>query len=389
MRWTRVSLLAAAVSGILVTSAAAREIKIGVLAIFSGPFAQWGTNFRQGIELYQEEHGVKVGDHTVTVIFRDTAGRPDSAKQLAEELIIRDRVSAIGGLVTTPEALAVAPVLTDASVPGIIFNAGTHFVTRRSPMFVRTSTTLDQSIVPMVEWAGKEAGIKTAVICVADYAPGQQAVQSYELEFKRQGISLIDVVKMPLDTKDFSVFVQKIKDAKPDAVFLFLPAGPPSISFMKTIGERGLMQAGIKVFGLGEFNDIDLPKFDDSILGAYSAWHYTAAHDSLKNKAFTTALAKKFPGAVADFSTVGAYDGMHVIYEMVRRTNGGMGAAAVEAVKGMKWESPRGPVSIDPKERDIIQNIYLRRVVKKGAKKMNEEFKVFPEIKDPWKERNP
>ena len=389
MKKARMLLTALVVLGALTATSAAREIKVGVIGIFSGPFAQCGVQFKQAIEVFQEQNGTKVGEHTVTVLYRDATGKPDVAKRLAEELILQDKVDVIGGLVLTPDGLAVAPVLTEAKVPGVIFNAGTHFITRKSPMYVRTSFTLDQSMVPLVDWAAKEANIKSAVICVTDYAPGQAAAVTYAEELKTHGIKLLDTLKMPIDTKDYSVYAQKIMDAKPDGIFIFIPVGTPSISFMKTIAERGIMQSGIKVFGLGEFAELDLAKFDDSVIGAFSAWHYSSMHDSPANKAFTAALAKKFPGAIADTASVAAYDGMHVIYEMIARTNGKMGPAAVEAVRGMKWESPRGPISIDAKERDIVQNVYIRRVVKKDGVKFDEEFKTYPDVKDPWKERHP
>ena len=383
-------ILAALFTALMLASpASAREIKVGIVTVSSGPFAGFGAEFKRGIELFLEERGTKVGDHTVTVIYRDSGAKPDVAKRLAEELILQDKADVIGGIAFTPEALAIAPVLTEANVPGVVFNAGTHFITRKSPMLVRTSFTLDQSMIPMVDWAAKEGGVKTAVICVADYAPGQAAAATYEEELKRNGIKLLDVIKMPFDTKDFSVFVQRIKDAKPDGVFLFLPNGPPSISFMKTIGERGLMKDGVKVFGIAEFTDTDLPKFDDNIIGAYSAWWYAPSHEFEKNKGFISAFTKKYPGVAPDHSAVAAYDGMHVIYEMIRKTDGKMGPAAIDTVKGMNWESPRGPMSIDAKERDVVQNIYLRRVAKKDGVKLNEEFKVYPNVRDPWKERNP
>lgn len=385
----RTTIIALTMLSLAFTTASAREIKVGIVTASSGPFASFGAEFKRGIELFQEERGTKIGDHTVTVIYRDSGTKPDVAKRLTEELILQDRADIIGGIAFTPEALAIAPVLTEAQVPGVIFNAGTNFLTRKSPMLVRASFTLDQSMVPMVDWAAKEGGIRTAVICVADYAPGQTAAATYEEELKRNGIKVLDIIKMPFDTKDFSVFVQRIKDAKPDGVFIFLPNGPPSISFMKTIGERGLMKDGVKVFGTAEFTDTDLAKFDDNILGAYSAWWYSPSHESEKNKAFVAAFSKKYPGIVPDHSVVAAYDGMNVIYEMIRKSNGKMGPAAVEAVKGLTFESPRGPMSIDAKERDVVQNIYLRRVTKKDGAKLNEEFKTYPNVKDPWKQRNP
>ena len=235
MHHVRTLLVTLSVLIALPAPAMAREIKVGLVAGFTGPFAQFGSEFKRGIEIFQDERGTKVGNHTVTVIYRDSATKPDAAKRLAEELILQDKVDVIAGIGFTPEGLAIAPILTEAKIPGVTFLAGTHFVTRKSPMIVRTSFTLDQMMVPMVDWAAKEGKVKTGVICVTDYAPGQAAAVTLEEEFKRHGIKVVDVIKMPFESKDFSVFVQRIKDAKPDAVFVFIPTGTPSISFMKTV----------------------------------------------------------------------------------------------------------------------------------------------------------
>jgi branched-chain amino acid transport system substrate-binding protein len=387
MKYARI--IAAVLSAALMAGpAVAREIKIGIVAPFSGPFAVWGSQYKQAIELFLEERGIKVGEHTVTLIWRDTASQPEVAKRLAQEMIARDKVDAIAGLALTPEALAVAPVVTEGNMPTVLFNSGTHFVTRRSPMFVRVSFTLDMGILPVTEWAAGE-GVKTGIVAVSDYAPGQEALKTYTEEFGKRGIRLVDAAKIPVDTKDFSPYLQKIKDAKPDGLFLFLAVGPPAIGFMKSYAALGLKDAGIKLYGLAEYTEVDLPNIGDAALGAISAWHYSAMHDSAKNRTFKTALDKKFPGAIPDTASVSAYDGMHVLYEMIARTQGRMGPAAVEAVKGMKWESPRGPMSIDPKERDVVENIYIRRVVKKDGVLFNEEIKTFPDVKDPWKAAHP
>jgi branched-chain amino acid transport system substrate-binding protein len=386
-------ILAAAVVGALIaaqapTHADAREVKIGILAPFTGPFAVWGSQYKQAIELFLDERGTKVGENGVTLIYRDTTSQPEVGKRLAQEMITRDKVDAIAGLALTPEALAIAPVVTEANMPTVLFNSGTHFVTRKSPMFVRVSFTLDMGILPVTAWAAQE-GVKTGIVAVSDYVPGQEALKTYSEEFGKHGITLVDGVKIPVDAKDFSPYLQKIKDEKPDGVFLFLAVGPPAIGFMKTYAQLGLKEAGIKLYGLAEYTEVDLPSIGDAALGAVSAWHYSAMHDSAKNRAFREALAKKFPGAVPDTASVSAYDGMHVVYEMIARTEGRMGPAAVEAVKGMAWESPRGPMSIDPKERDVIENIYIRRVVKKDGMLFDEEIKTFPDVKDPWKAAHP
>jgi len=387
MRWGSIVAVALA-AALTTTQASAREVKVGILAPFTGPFAVWGSQYKQAIELFLDERGTKVGEHTVTLIWRDTASQPEQANRLAQEMITRDKVDAIAGLALTPEALALAQVVTEGKTPTVLFNSGTHFVTRKSPMFVRVSFTLDMGILPVTAWAADE-GVKTGIVAVSDYVPGQEALKTYTEEFGKRGIKLVDGVKVPVDTKDFSPYLQKIKDAKPDGLFLFLAVGPPAIGFMKSYAQLGLKDAGIKLYGLAEYTEVDLPSIGDAALGAMSAWHYSAMHDSAKNRAFKAALEKKFPGAVPDTASVSAYDGMHVVYEMIARTQGKMGPAAVEAVKGMAWESPRGPMSIDPKERDVIENIYIRRVVKKDGVLFNQEIKTFPDVKDPWKAAHP
>jgi branched-chain amino acid transport system substrate-binding protein len=392
---TRITRLAVAVAflagaSFAATAAGAKTIKVGILSTFTGDYAQWGVQFKRAIEIFLEENGTKVAGHDVQILYRDELGaRPDVAKRLAEELIVQDKVDVIGGIVFTPNALAVAPVITEAKIPCVIFNAATHMIVRRSPYFVRTSTTLDQAIVPAVDWAAKN-GVKSGMIVGSDYAPGQEAIKSFAEEFTTHSIKNLGDIKIPLATKDYSVYMEKIREQKPDGVFVFLALGPPSITFIKTFAERGLKDAGIKFIGTGEFSESTLPAVGDAAIGGYSSFHYSESHDSPLNKKFVAAHKSKFgPDAGVDLASVATYDGMHVIYEMIKRTDGKMGPAAVDAVKGMSWESPRGKVSIDPKERDIVQNIYIRRVEKADGKLINKEIQTYPDVKDPWKERNP
>ena len=248
---------------------------------------------------------------------------------------------------------------------------------------------LFRSIVPLVTYAAKN-GVKSGMIVITDYTPGIEAAKTYNAEFAKNGIKQLGEIKMPLATKDFAVYIEKVIETKPDGMFLFLPAGSPSITFIKTAGDRGLMKAGTRIFALGEFGEQDLPAFGDTALGAKSAFYYSGAHDSDVNRKFIASMKKKFPDNEIDFISVIAWDGMHVIYEMAKRTGGKMGPEAIAAVKGMQWESPRGPIQIDPKERDPILNIYIREVAKDASGKLiNKEIETFPNMKDPWKEANP
>jgi branched-chain amino acid transport system substrate-binding protein len=372
------------------TPSSARTIKVGVIACFTGPFAQWGEQWKRVITLYQEQNGTKVGDDTIEVIYRDERGTdPAIPKRLAEELVIQDKVDVIAGFTLTPSALAVADVVTEAKMPTVIFNAATHFVTRKSKQFVRMAATLDAAIVPQVGFAAR-GGIKNGMIVVTDYTPGIEAAKTYNQEFAKHGIKNVGEIKMPLATKDFAVYIEKVIETKPDGLFIFLPLGSPSITFIKTAGDRGLMKSGIKLFGLGEFSEQDLQGFGDAALGAHSAFYYSAAHDSDMNRKFIAAFNQKYPGVEMDFIGVQAWDGMHVIYEMARRTGGKFGDKTIEQIKGFSWESPRGPITIDPKERDPILNMYVRVVAKDAnGKLINKEIETFPNMKDPWKEANP
>jgi branched-chain amino acid transport system substrate-binding protein len=325
----------------------------------------------------------------VEVIARDTGGpNPDVAKRLAQELVTRDKVDFLAGFGFTPEALAAAPVATAAKKPMVVMNAASSVVTTRSPYIVRFSMTLPQVSAPMATWAAKN-GIRKVYTLVADYAPGLDSEAAFKAEFTKQGGEIVDSVRVPLRNFEFAPYVQRIKDAKPEAVFVFLPSGAPGVAFMKAFAERGLKEAGVRVIATGDLTDDDvLQSMGDPVLGIITSHHYSVAHESPENKAFAEAfrqVASDMPRP--NFMGVGGYDGMAAIAEVTTKLGGQIdGDRAMAIFKTMKMTSPRGPISIDPATRDIVQTVYIRRVEKKGGEIYNVEFDRFPNVKDPGKD---
>ena len=384
------TLFLGAVLGVAGSPALAQQtIKIGVVAPFSGPFADYGKQFDAGIKAYQKVNGATAGNHKIEVIIRDTGGpSPETAKRLAQELIVRDKVDFLAGFGLTPEALAVADIATEGKKPMVIFNAATSVITTKSPYIVRTSMTLPQISAPMGTWAARN-GIKKVITLVADYGPGHDAEAAFKKSFTAGGGQVTDSIRTPLQNPEFAPFIQRVKDAKPDAVFIFVPAGQQSISVMKTYNERGLAQAGIKAIATGDVTDDHvLNAMGDSALGMITTFHYSAAHDSPENKAFLKAYSEVAPNAGrANFMTVGAYDGMGAIYDVVKKLDGKIDAdKAMGILKSYKVQSPRGPISIDPETRDIVQTIYVRRVEKRDGELWNVEFDKLENVKDPGKQ---
>jgi branched-chain amino acid transport system substrate-binding protein len=374
----------------VVRGQSSRTVKVGLIMPFTGPFAQWGRQFRQGVELYVAEHGKRVGATEIEVIYRDEGGpNPEHVRQLAQELCVRDRVDFLGGLVFTPNAMAVAPVITETKKPFIIFNAAHSAITRRSPYFTRTSFTLWQATTPAANWAIKQ-GFHDAVIAYSDYAPGQDARDCFRKTFVAAGGTIKEEVAIPLNTVDPVPYVQRIVSAKPKIVNVFMPTGPTAVAFYKTFADLGGHRSGIKMIGSGDLNELDLPAIGEPARGLYSAFFYSWALNTPRNREFVASYLKMHgPDAVPDPAAVGAYDGMHIVYETTRQLGGVIdGDKAMQVIKGMKFESPRGLIAIDPVERDIIQDIYIRRVEKRDGKLVNVEFDKFPQVKDPWKEQN-
>ena len=382
MKTLRMGVLTFGLMVALATTASADTIRVGVIAPFSGPFATWGKQFKEAIEVYQAEHGTSVGDHDIEILYRDSGGpKPDSAKALAQELLIREQVDYLGGFVFTPNALAVAPLIDRAKKPAVIFNAATSIITEQSDYFVRTGFTLWQVTVPLAEWAYGQ-GIRTVVTAVSDYGPGADAEKAFKSAFEAKGGTVVDQIRMPLSTTDFAPFMQRVKDQTPDAVFGFLPAGPPTFAFTKSYNENGLRDGGITFLGTGETDETTLDALGDAAIGLTTAYHYSGAHESELNAAFTGSLAQMFPDSVANLASVGAYDGMNAIYRMIEAA-GADGPAAIDAIRGAAWESPRGPMSIDPETRHITQNVYVRRVEKtEDGKYVNREFETIEAVPD-------
>jgi branched-chain amino acid transport system substrate-binding protein len=372
---------AACALGLTFTGAALADhtVKVGVIAPFSGPFAIWGKQFQQAVEVYVAQNGTTAGGHTVEFVYKDSGGpNPSGSKALAQELIVRDGIDYLAGFVFTPNALAVAPLIDEAQIPTVIFNAATSIIVEKSDYFVRTSFSLWQVSVPMAEWAYGQ-GIRTAAISVSDYGPGNDAEVAFKTAFENLGGKIVDTIKMPLQTTDFAPFMQRIKDKAPDAVFGFLPAGPPSFAYIKAYNENGLKDAGIAFLGTGEMDETTLEAIGDAAIGITTAYHYSGAHPSDMNKAFTTKIDEMFPGSVTNLASVGAYDGAHVLYQMIAAV-GSDRQKAVDVVRGMAWESPRGPVSIDPVTRHITQNVYVRRVARdENGRLINQEFDIIRE----------
>jgi branched-chain amino acid transport system substrate-binding protein len=372
------ALFASAALSLASPQAMAQAVKVGIIGPFSGPFAHYGSLFKAAAEGYVASQGGKLAGKDVEFIYRDTGGpNPALTKTLVQELLVKDKVDYLGGFVFTPNAMAVAPLIQQSRTPTVIFNAATSALTEKSEYFLRTSYTLWQVTVPAAQWAARQ-NMKKVVTAVTDYGPGLDAEAAFKSEFAKQGGTVVESIRMPIATTDFGPFVQRIKASGAQAVYAFLPGGPPNLGFVKAYNENGLAKAGVQFLGSAETDEYDLQKFGDAALGLTTVFHYAGAHDSPENRKFVAALKKQDPNAVANYASVGAWDGMHVIHKMIDATGGKKdGAKAMAAARSLAWESPRGPVSIDPKTRHITQNVYLRKVEKVDGALVNKELQSF------------
>ena len=384
-RWTLLRAGAAALAASLtVTLASAQEVvKIGLILPMTGPFASTGRQIEAAARLYMQQNGDTVAGRKVQLVLKDDTGVADVTKRLAQELIVKEKAGVLAGFGLTPLALATAPLSTQAKVPQVVMSAATSIITEQSPFILRTSFTAAQVTVPLAEWAVRN-GIKRVVTLVTDYGPGIDVEKAFSETFTKAG-GQVENLRVPLQNPDFAPFLQRATDAKPDALMAFVPSGVGA-QFMKQFVERGLDKSGIRLLAEGSVTDDDLLNgVGDPALGAVTAHHYSAAHDSPENKAFVEAFRKANGGLRPNFMAIGGYDGMHLIYEGLKKTNGQGGEALVAAMKGLSWTSPRGPVSIDPQTRDIVQNVYIRKVEKVGGELYNVEFATIPDVKDPVK----
>ena len=377
--------LAASLLALAGVSSAQESFKIGLILPMTGPFASTGRQIEGAAKLWMQQNGTTVAGRTIELIVKDDAGTPDTTKRLAQELLVNDKVGVLAGFGLTPLALSTAPLATQAKVPMVVMAAGTSMITDQSPYIVRTGFTLPQTTFPIAEWASKN-GVKKAVSIVSDYGPGIDAESTFKARFTGNGGQLLEALRVPLRNPDFAPFLQKVRDLQPDAVFVFVPSGVGTI-VMKQFAERGLAQAGIRLIGPGDVTDDDiLNEMGDVALGVVTSHHYSAAHPSATNKAYVEAFKKLNGNMRPNFHSVGGYDGMQLIYKALAATKGDSnGDKLLAAMKGLSWESPRGPLTIDAATREPVQNMYIRRVEKVGGELQNVEFETMTNVKDPTK----
>lgn len=384
---SRRSMLAAGAAALLAASAAQAQetVKIGLILPMTGPFASTGRQIEAAAKLYIAQNGDTVAGKKIQLLLQDDGGVADQTKRIAQEMIVNQKVAFLAGFGLTPLAFAVAPLSTQAKVPTVVMAAATSSITEKSPYILRTSFTLPQATVPLADWAAKN-NIKTVVTVVADYGPGIDAENAFKTRFAAAGGQVTEAIRVPIANPDFAPFLQRVKDAKPNAVFVFVPSGVGS-AFMKQFKERGLAEAGIRLIGTGDVTDDDiLNNMGEVALGTITTHHYSAAHDSPENKAFVSAFKAASKDMRPNFMAVGGYDGIALIYQALKATNGATGGdALLAAMKTAKWMSPRGPIAIDPQTRDIVQNIYFREVKSVGGELYNVEFGAAEAVKDPGK----
>lgn len=390
MTFKRILAAATALAVMAPVAGYAKTIKIGVILPFSGPNAYLGQQLANGLKLYMKEHPKVPGGNKIELIERDSTGpKPDVAKRLAQELMTRDKVDLITGIIYSNNAFAIMDLSKRAKFPVLISNAGTASITTRSPYVARVSFTMWQSAYPLGKYAYDKMGIKTAAVAYANYAPGKDSVNAFMKSFKAAGGKIVDNVPFPFPKiPDFTPFLQRIKDKKPDAVYVFIPAGKWATGVMKTYNDLGMKQAGIKLIGPGDITqDTELPNMGDVPIGVVTMHHYSEAADRPANKKFVADWKKAYgPNSGTDFLAVQGWDSMAAIYHVIEKTKGKInGKSFIAAIKGWKYDSPRGPIMIDPKTRDIVDNIYLRKVEKVNGKLANVEIDTLPMVKDPWK----
>ncbi|MGF0537692.1 ABC transporter substrate-binding protein [Agrobacterium sp. ES01] len=384
---TRRALLAAGVALGCLTSVNARAedtVKIGLVLPMTGPFASTGRQVDAGVRAFMSLNGDMAAGKKIEVVLRDDGGVADQTRRIAQELVVNDGVKMLMGFGLTPLAMSVAPVLNQAKIPAIITSATTSAIMKQSDYFVRVSMAGPQSAVPVATWA-MENGIKRVVTLVTDYGPGHDIEKGFTDQFVKEGGEIVEAVRVPLQNPDFAPFLQRVRDSKPDAVFVFVPSGVGSL-FMKQFVERGLADAGIKLIATGDVTDDDLlNSIGPASMGVITGHFYSALHDSPENKAFVAEVRKENDNMRPNFMSVGGYDAMHVAYQALEKTGGDTdGTKLIDAMKGMELMSPRGPISIDPNTRDIVQDIYMREVKEVDGELYNVEFATYPKIHDPF-----
>ena len=368
-------------------ASAAEPLKIGLVLPMSGPFASYGKQIEHGARLYLQQAGGSFAGRPVELIVKDDTGvAPEISKRAAQELVVKDKVDILAGFGLTPSAYAAAAVATEAKKPMVVMNAAASAITTKSDYILRVSHTLPQITAPIATWAAKNK-IKKVYTLVADFGPGHDAEMQFKKTFTAAGGEIVGEVRTPVKNPDFAPFLQKIKDAKPQAVFLFVPPGEQTIAFMKGFAERELAKAGIRIIATGDLTEEDvLDSVGDNALGIVNSLQYSEAHPSPENKAYVQAYYKAYPKDRPNYMSVSGYDGMQLIAKTLEKTGGDAnGDKFMAAARGMSWISPRGPISIDPQTRDIVQTVYIRKVEKVAGKLQNVEFEQTANFKDPGK----
>ncbi len=392
MRKILIGILGATALAIGASPASAQgTVKIGVIMTLSGQFADAGVQMQNGVKTYMQQFGDTVGGKKIELIVKDSGGMaPDVAKRLAQELVVRDRVDILAGFVLTPNALAGGDVSAEAKKFMVVMNAATSIVTTKSPYIVRSSVTLPQVAETFGKWAATKGGVKKTYSMVTDYGPGHDFEAGFHRAFKEAGGEVIGQVRFPVANPDFSAFIQRAKDLNPESIMIFVPGGAQPAALGKAFAERGIDPNKTKILGSGETTaEQALKSMGDASLGIITAWHYDYMSKDAKNVQFVKLyndMHKRNP----DFFSIGGYDGMHVIYESLKKAGGKTdGDSLIAAAKGLKWDSPRGPMSIDPETRDVVQTIYIRKVEKVSGELTNVPFDKVENVKDPVKARMP
>jgi branched-chain amino acid transport system substrate-binding protein len=362
-------------------------LKVGVIAAYSGQFADPSAQLDNGIKLFLKQHGDKLGGKNVELIRKDTGGiNPPVAKRLAQELVTRDNVDVLAGFGLTPNALAAADVSAEAKKFMVVMNAATAIITTKSPYMVRVSFTIPQLNQTLATWAAQQHRLKNAFIMVTDYGPGIDAEAAFEKGFKEAGGEIVGAVRMAVQSPDFSAYVQRAKDLNPQGIFIMIPGGAQPGAFGKALAERGIDPGKIEILGQAEITDEHaLASMGDVAIGIITASHYDYNHHSKLNDDFVAAYRAEFHRN-PDFFSVGGYDGMRLIELALQKSGGKTDAdSLIAAAKGASWESPRGPISIDPETRDIVQTVYIRKVEKVDGHLVNVQIAAIPNVKDPFK----
>jgi branched-chain amino acid transport system substrate-binding protein len=384
----RITIAAAALSAAFAAHAQ-QTIKIGMINVLSGQFADAGAQLDNGAKTYMKMHGDTVAGKKIEIIRRDVGGvAPDVAKRHAQELIVRDKVDLLAGFLLTPNAMAAGDVSAEAKKFMVVMNAATSIIITKSPYMIRTSVVLPQIMETFGTWAVTKGGVKQSYTMVTDYGPGHDAEAAFQSAFKAAGGTIVGSVRFPVANPDFSAFVQRAKDLAPESIYIFIPGGAQPAALGKAFAERGIDKKKTKIFGSGETTaEAALKSMGDAALDIITAWHYDYKLDNRLNREFVKVF-NEMHGRNPDFFSIGGYDGMHAIYETLKKTKGNTdGDAMIAAAKGLKWESPRGPMSIDPETRDVVQDVYIRRVQKVGSEYVNVPFDKITAVKDPAGER--